>query len=159
MKTRKLLYWFAAIVLLGLIEYATATTNISSPDAPFQYPILVRLAELGVTETQENQISHGSGEMRRQFGPKPTVSSNSKFSRPDQITKLKALAGEIDSRVDSIIDRISHKVAELQGRDIALRCPGRRGMPPCASYVALESRFVLSVFQSCRCPAFHGILF
>ncbi len=62
MKTRKLLYWFAAIVLLGLIEYATATTNISSPDAPFQYPILVRLAELGVTETQENQISHGSGE-------------------------------------------------------------------------------------------------
>ena len=61
MKTRKLLYWFAAIVLLGLIEYATATTNISS-------------------------------------------------LTPDQITKRKALAGE----VDSIIDRISHKVAEPQ---------------------------------------------
>jgi len=65
MKTRKLLYWFAAIVLLGLIEYATATTNISS-------------------------------------------------LTPDQITKRKALAGEVDSRVDSIIDRISHKVAEPQ---------------------------------------------
>ena len=33
MKTRKLLYWFAAIVLLGLIEYATATTNIFPPEA------------------------------------------------------------------------------------------------------------------------------
>ena len=41
MKTQKLLYWFAAIVLLGLIEYATATTNISSPEAPFQYAISI----------------------------------------------------------------------------------------------------------------------
>jgi len=56
MKTRKLFYWFAAIVLFGLIDYATAAANISSPEPPFQYPIVVRLAELGVTETQENQI-------------------------------------------------------------------------------------------------------
>jgi len=48
---------------------------------------------------------------------------------PHQITKLKALAGEVDSRVDSIIDRICSKVQNCKGRDIALRCPGRRGTP------------------------------
>jgi hypothetical protein len=146
MKTRKLLYWFAAIVLLGLIEYATATTNISSPDS-FQYPILVRLAELRVTATQESQIRAILQEAQPGFEPlvkqyitkrrslRATIHTapvnetaiRTQANRvaqleadlavkrariadrirtvltPDQITKLKALAGEFDSRVDSAL--------------------------------------------------------
>jgi hypothetical protein len=56
MKTRKLLYWFAAIALFGLIGYAIAAANISSPGPPFRSSMLGKLSQLVLTEAQKTQI-------------------------------------------------------------------------------------------------------
>ncbi len=56
MQTRKLLYLFAAIVLVGFIGYAAAAPNNSSPALPFRYGILGKRSELGITQDQKTQI-------------------------------------------------------------------------------------------------------
>src|SRR5437870_5817549 len=151
MKTPKPFYLFVAITLLGFIGYATAASNIPSPASPFQYGILSKLAELGITDAQKVEIHAILREAQPGFEPlvkqfiqerralrntihaapvnEPAIRTQAdrvaQFEAdlavkrahiservrtvltPDQITKLKDIATQLDSRVDAMVERIS----------------------------------------------------